>query len=85
MKTVRRGTAGEDPAAFIVAVCVVTQSQGARGLPDESGEGCRGSVLGDYVEIVEEDEKFVELDFLPFHLSDDRSSGCRGGEEFRIG
>jgi hypothetical protein len=55
------GTAREDPPAFVVAVGVIAQAQGARELPDESGEGCRGSVLGDDVEIVEGNEKFVEL------------------------
>lgn len=55
------GVPGEDPAALVVAVGVVRQAHCAGELPDESGEGCRGSVLGDDVEIVEGNEKFVEL------------------------
>ena len=55
------GVPGEDPAAFIVAVGVIRQAHCAGELPDDGGEGGRGAVLGDDVEIVEGDEKFVEL------------------------
>ena len=39
-----------------MAVGVIAKAQGAGVLPDKSGEGCRGFVLGDDVEIVEGDE-----------------------------
>ena len=58
------GVPGEDPAALVVAVGVVRQAHCAGELPDDRGEGCLDSVLGDDVEIVEGDEKFVELGFL---------------------
>ena len=55
------GVPGENPAAFIVAVGVIRQAHCAGELPNKRREGCRGSVLGDDVEIVEGNEKFVEL------------------------
>ena len=58
------GVSGEDPAALIVVVGVVRQAHCAGELPDDGAEGCRDSVLGDDVEIVEGDEKFVELGLL---------------------
>lgn len=58
------GVPGEDPAALVVAVGVVRQAHCAGELPDDGGEGCLDSVLGDDVEIVEGDEKFVELGLL---------------------
>ena len=58
------GVPSEDPAALIVAVGVVWQSHCAGEFPDDGGKGCLDSVLGDDVEIVEDDEKFVELGFL---------------------
>ena len=48
--------AGEDPAARVVAVGVVRQAHCAGELPDDGAEGCRDSVLGDDVEIVEGDK-----------------------------
>lgn len=47
-----------------MAVGVVRQAHRAGELPDDGGEGGWDSVLGDDVEIVEGDEKFVELGFL---------------------
>lgn len=58
------GISGEDPPALIVAVGVVRQAHCAGELSDDGGEGCLDSVLGDDVEIVEGDEKFVELGLL---------------------
>lgn len=58
------GIPGEDPAALIMSVGVVRQAHCAGELPDDGGEGGLDSVLGDDVEIVEGDEKFVELGFL---------------------
>lgn len=47
-----------------MAVGVVRQANCAGELPDDGREGGRDSVLGDDVEIVEGDEKFVELGLL---------------------
>lgn len=47
-----------------MAVGVVWQSHCAGEFPDDGGKGCLDSVLGDDVEIVEDDEKFVERGFL---------------------
>ena len=47
-----------------MAVGVVWQSHCAGELPDDRREGGLDSVLGDDVEIVEGDEKFVELGLL---------------------
>ena len=58
------GVPKEAPAALIVAVGVVWQTHCAGELPDDGGKECLDSVLGDDVEIVEGDEKFVELRLL---------------------
>ena len=58
------GVPSENPAALVVAVGVIRQAHCAGELPDDGREGGRDSVLGDDVEIVEGDEKFVELGLL---------------------
>ena len=44
-----------------MAVGVIRQAHCAGELPDDGREGSRDAVLGDDVEIVEGNEKFVEL------------------------
>ena len=58
------GVPGEDPAAFIVAVGVIRQAHCAGELPNKRREGGLDAVLGDDVEIVEDDEKLIELRLL---------------------
>ena len=75
---------GEDASALIVAVGVIRQAHCVGELPDEGGEGSRDAVLGNDTEIVECDEKLIELRLLagPF----ERLPGYRlqRGEEFWV-
>lgn len=47
-----------------MAVSVIRQAHCAGELPDYGREGSRGAVLGDDAEIVEGDEKLIELRLL---------------------
>lgn len=47
-----------------MAVGVIWQAHCAGELPDDGGEGGRETVLGDDAEIVEGDEKLIELRLL---------------------